>query len=408
MAVLAGGDLPLDGLIETLPRGSLSVAGPYRLLASRTAGGLFTADGRQSELGRRPLAGGRALGQAAGPVVETHDAEVVWGGSLKDELLGHLLNHYGHFLVESVSRLWPVVPGGELSDLPVMFSAASERQFKDEWLSGLAAPTVELPADGAVCFQRVYIAEPALRLGAWIAPELRDIHLHVRDGLDVAPAPSCEVLWLSRSKLAPSRVAYDENLLEWILGDRVVSVCPEEFDLAAQVAMLEGARAVAGVVGSAFHTLLLTRETPRSLYLCPSRDQGAFAAQHILLGCEATFAWALSNVVHTPAARTGTQRLFPRGYRVMIPEALRALQATLLPDLFDDPRIELFATPQARPPRASAGGTVSLDASIGRVLLDPHSGSARVALAEAFAERGIENCASEQYAAAAHLEGWSR
>ena len=107
------------------------------------------------------------------------------------------------------------------------------------------------------------VPEPAWRINAWIAPEIRDIHLHAREGLDVTPTAGNGVTWLSRSKrLGRYRVPYDERLLEWLIEPYVTILRPETMNLAEQVAAFEGSRAVAGVIGSAFYTLLMTTRQP--------------------------------------------------------------------------------------------------------------------------------------------------
>jgi hypothetical protein len=319
-------------------------------------------------------------------VVQVHEEEAVWGGNV--------IGHYGHFLTESVARLWPVLPGAELEGRPVVFTTPREQLFVRDWLRAFGVRTVDLPERGLVRFTRMYVPQPALRHGAWIAPEIREIHLHARRGLDLPPSPPRDVLWLSRSKLERDHVAYDEVLLEWLLGTHVSIVNPETMTLAAQVAAFEGARAVAGVVGSAFHTLLLAAKPPDCLYLCPPWERPAYPAQHRYLDSKATFVQALAVAARRRRARDGIA--FPGAYRVLVPESLRALSETVLPELLEDSRLAAFADLQGRAQQDGGDFEGDLDGAVARVLTEPLAIEPRVNLATMLEAEGLTHCADEQ------------
>ena len=381
----------LGGEAVTLPRGLLALSEPRDLFVSRASARAVTADQR---VALDTLSTKRDL-VSPGPeaeVVRVHDEEVVWGGPLAP--------HYGHFLLESVARLWPLLPGGPLEGLPVVFTKPRELPFVEEWLTAFGVRTVELPAQGAVRFKRMLVPEPAWRMGSWVAPEIRDIHLHARRGMAVSPAPRREVLWLSRTKLPQRRRAFDEALLEWLLSEHVSVIHLETMSLAEQAAALESSGAVAGVIGSAFHTLLFTNDPPDCLYLCPSWDKGGYPAQHRFLEANATFHRALEVV----DLRHRKDVSFPRGFRLLIPESLRALRDAVLPDLLNDPRLAAFANPERHWPEAAGGQAVAdLDDAAARVVLEPLSLEARRELGEMFEANGLGRCADEQFAAIAHL-----
>jgi Glycosyltransferase 61 len=402
-----------EGRHTVLPRGSLTarearelfVAGAGPSVPAWLRGCAFEADGAVARdtvclRGRGELVP-EGLAAPDGPREEetaaVHEDEVVWGGQL--------FNHYGHFLCESVSRLWPILPGGELAGVPVVFASLpgqkgdDEPPFAREWLSAFGVRRVEAPEHGKTRFARMFVPEPAWRLNAWIAAEIREIHLHARAGLELPVLPPREVVWLSRSGLGRHRRAYDEALLEWLLEPHVSIVSPEAMPLAAQVAALEDARTVAGVVGSAFHTLLMTVDPPDCLYLCPPWGKDPYIAQHRLLEGHAEFAAVLGDVAWTRRARERGS-LFPLGFRVDVPAALRALAETVLPDLLDDARLAAFAGSERH---RSAGGEDELDAAVARVLLEPRSLTARMRLGAAFEDAGLARCAIEQFLFVADL-----
>jgi hypothetical protein len=392
------GTLPLGGVYDLRPRESLNLSEPRELVVDRSIPGAYRADGSVAKDTLRAMLESAFTGPvpatlAADNVVEVHDDEVVWGGNI--------MGHYGHFLTESVSRLWPVLPGARLEGMPVVLTTPKATPFVLQWLEAFGAPVVQLPDRGAVRFTRMVVPEPALRHGAWISPAIRDIHLHVRRGLDVERPATRDVVWLSRSKLGPNRVPYDEGLLEWLIRDHVTVISPETMTVAEQVAALEGSRGVAGVCGSAFHTLLMTDPVPDCLYLCPPWDRQAYPAQHRVLGGKATFVDALSIAASQRRAREGVA--FPGAYRLLIPETLRALSATLLPDLLDDPRLAAFADIGSSRRGGGRAFSNELDAAVARMLLDPLAIEPRVELGAMFEAQELTGCALEQSAVVADL-----
>jgi len=332
------------------------------------------------------------------------DEPVVWAGVT--------FSHYGHFAVESVGRLWPVLPGAELEGLPVVTPGLPWGKVIHEWLSAFGARRIELPEDGAIRFRRMYVPEPAWRVDAWVAPEIREIHLHARRHLAITPVPRCRVLWLSRSRLGRERCAYDECLVEWILARHVTVFHPETKSLAEQISAIEASDFVAGVIGSAFHSMLAAQTVSRCIYLCPGTEtthgslyepQGAYVVQDQLLKANGRFLYVCAPTGVTDYCFPAGHKLtFPAAHRILIPETLRALRETALPDLFDDPRAFALAYPD-RVRRGSNSRGSDLVNAVASMLLDPLSADARMAVALAFEAEGLNRCAVEQFMAAADL-----
>ncbi|HEX6665091.1 MAG TPA: glycosyltransferase 61 family protein [Solirubrobacterales bacterium] len=390
--------LEIYGQTELRPRGSLKTAAPRELWVERSLpaafepSGLIAADTRRlwGEQDRLPDSIPDRLSDP--DVVAVHKDETVWGGCV--------LGHYGHFLTESVSRLWPLLPEAELKGLPVVCTMQSKFPFAREWAQAFGIDVAELPERGVVRFMKMFVPDPAWRLNVWISPEIRDIHMHARQNLSVPPCDEAGVLWLSRSGLDRNSCAYDEVLLEWILRDHVTLIHPEQMTLVEQIAAVEASEVVAGIVGSAFHTLLMAAKLPTCVLLCPGGVQPAFLAQDLLLRTNGAFIHALS-IAEMLRRRRG-QSL--GGYRVMIPETVRALGETVLPALLEDERLLCFAYPERF--TSTIGEAVandSLERMVARVLLDPYSFEARLKLAAAFECRELFSCALEQFLTVAEL-----
>jgi Glycosyltransferase 61 len=321
--------------------------------------------------------------------VDSVDQEVIWGG--------YLSTHYGHFLTESVSRLWATLPDAEMEGRPVVFAAPRQQpSFVGEWLNAFGLQPQELPSNGTVLFRKMAVPEPAWRLNAWIAPEIRRIHLQARRRMNIPSFDKGDMLWLSRQGLGPGRTAHDEHLLEWILREHVRTICPERLSLSEQLGLIESNRIVAGIVGSAFHTLLLAETTPQCICLCPRTVASAYAAQEELVGMPAALAWALEPIPIKDRSRVR----FPAGFRVMIPEALRAL-TSMVPELASQTDIKAILEPEGV--TSSTSHRRDLISAIARVAHDPHSVVARLALGERFEAEDNNECAAEQFRAVAEM-----
>jgi len=394
------GTVRLGRQVEIRQRGSLAVSESRDLLVVRSIRGAYNLDGTLAGDTVRLWGEGDDIPDSVPQicpersVVKVCDDEVVWGGCLD--------GHYGHFLTESVSRLWPLLPGGKLEGLPVVFTTPGPWPFVCEWLDAFGVLTVHLPERGAVRFSRMFVPEPALRLRAWISPEIRDIHLHARRGLGIRHKRGGQdegVLWLSRSGLARHRVAHDEVLLEWLLERHATIIKPETMTLAEQVALIEASDAVSGVVGSAFHTILMASRPPSSLYVCPPRIVSTFPAQDQLLGGDGTFVQAATVLLGNDSEKAG----FPGAHRLMIPEILRALSRTILPNLLDDPRISAVAFPERLWSKVGTPVESDLETALARVFLDPANIGARMDLGARFEAEHVNRCALAQFTMVANL-----
>lgn len=320
------------------------------------------------------------------------DEEVVWGGCVQ--------SHFGHFLTESVARLWPLLPGGPLEGRRIVCTQPSWKGYEREWAEAFGVRTVTAPNDGIGRFTRMIVPEPAWLLNAWIAPEIRDIHLHARRNMEVPTLPRQGVLWLSRSALPLKERAYDELLLEWLLRGHITVTHPESSTLVEQIAAIEASDGVAGLVGSAFHTLIAAREPPRCLLLCRNRELWHYVGQDRLLNTNGSFVHAVVPTEMLRRRRSGSHG----GLRVLIPEALRALGATLLPHLREDPEIAPLMCPENPVPDSLRNDRADdIHTAISRVLLDPYWALARLKLGALFVERDLDRCALEQFLIVAEL-----
>jgi hypothetical protein len=167
---------------------------------------------------------------------------------------GYLFRHYGHFLIETLSRLYALKG---CAPVPVVFSSTHRQimpwQHEAFKLLGLRNPIVKLTRPAVV--DRLILAAPGFVLPDSVTPEQMD-------ALGVFPAPprTGKKIWLSRGSYVGGGLLNErqlEPLLE-AMGWEIVH--PEFLPLRKQVALIASSARVAGLDGSAFHTALLARE----------------------------------------------------------------------------------------------------------------------------------------------------
>lgn len=176
---------------------------------------------------------------------------------------GMFVSHYGHFLTDSLSRLWP---------------ADSLREGRRFYYQGLGGEVAEdhsfartiLEAGGLDLSKRIHVSRPTMfRRMIVPCPSMQHdkrVHFeHARfplsaarilaDGGNRETAP----VYLSRSGLSQQqRGASNEAELETALERRGVSILhPQRLTVRDQVALFNGRRTIIGCSGSALHTALI-------------------------------------------------------------------------------------------------------------------------------------------------------
>jgi capsular polysaccharide biosynthesis protein len=174
--------------------------------------------------------------------------------------------HFGHFLTETIGRLWPTQPSHEAPADTIVFIVPDDQ------------PEIELATAVRRVLERHFklvFVKAKVQVTELIVPErtfLGNSFAHSRHK-DVAeriweavsegdPAPPRYLdadVYLSRSRLHPGlRRIVNEPDLERSLEARGFTILhPQDLSLAEQVAVFQNARTVCGFIGSAFHTMLL-------------------------------------------------------------------------------------------------------------------------------------------------------
>ena len=170
---------------------------------------------------------------------------------------GLLLPHYGHFLLESLSRVWALKT--LRSDLPIIWHILSGKPGLTSWqneIFGLLGINVDrfVLARKPVHMQSIYVPSPGYKIQLWADP----YHAKALCVVDTKPVKGKKV-WLSRSKLdeEAGKITNEDELEHELQAMGWLVIYPEQLSITEQIDAIKDAELLAGFEGSAFHTLML-------------------------------------------------------------------------------------------------------------------------------------------------------
>ncbi len=167
---------------------------------------------------------------------------------------GYLFRHYGHFLIETLSRVYALK---QCPPLPILFSSTHRDilpwQLEVFKLLGLRNEIVKLERPTMV--DRLVMSTPA-----FVLPDVVHEAQIAALGAVAAPPLTDRKIWLARSSHIGGGLLNEDTLHPLLkeLGWEIVH--PQFLPLRKQIALIASSARVAGLDGSAFHTALLARE----------------------------------------------------------------------------------------------------------------------------------------------------
>lgn len=177
---------------------------------------------------------------------------------------GHWMRHFGHFVTETVSTLWPrdlQVDGLIFHQYFAKTPGIQEWQQRLVDLTGYAGLPIEIVRRRPVRVERLVLPSRSVVINGWAQPEAADVWRRMAERLGAA-GPHAHVFASRRRhnqlraaegqavRSTPERDAELDRVFE-AAGFFVVS--PELLDIDDQIRLFAGARVVAGAAGSALH-----------------------------------------------------------------------------------------------------------------------------------------------------------
>lgn len=181
--------------------------------------------------------------------------------------LGVAHNHYGHFLLESMSRMWAALE----TKLPCVFLGTKELIDRgDEYFSKImnSMNFTVLSPDRPTLYRKIWVPDSTLIMDQ-IHSQADGVHLRVTESLLKRRRKTWDQpVFLSRRGLLSQARTYlttdvaDEERLEGSLeraGYRIVA--PQALPFADQIALFNECPKIVGLIGSAFHTAFFSRRS---------------------------------------------------------------------------------------------------------------------------------------------------
>jgi capsular polysaccharide biosynthesis protein len=218
---------------------------------------------------------------------------------------GHWMQHFGHFLTETLTTLWPTPEeAGQLVGL--VFHKYLKRPWAEEaWQRSLLdrAGYAGLPVrvvDGRTPLRVEQLVVPGRAVVAhgWAHPQAREVWDRVAApfrGAGTGPGDAPRRVFLSRTghneaRRAAGHRSADRSTAEWDAAvDRAFAaagfsvVRPEGLDVDAQLRLVAGAELVAGASGSALHLSAFAPPTARVLEIGDARSPAQPVAMQLIV-----------------------------------------------------------------------------------------------------------------------------
>lgn len=210
---------------------------------------------------RNYFAHGRFGGIASRPVFTTRHARIVRHPCVFG---GYWLPDYGHFLLETLQRLYFIAQMPENADIVFPYAEGGILPWQREILKLLNIRGNIVFLEENTLFRDIYIPPPGASLG-W---HLTDAQLAAFARVKAAPRHG-ERLFISRAGIA-ARGCENEAELEHLLERRGWRILrPEKMPVPAQLALLARAQTIFAIAGSALHSLLFFAPTRQRFIIVP-------------------------------------------------------------------------------------------------------------------------------------------
>ncbi len=241
--------------------------------------GVFRSDGSFCAHSRTRLSRERFTDRPEFP--DVHDIKTLEGC----HLFGGLgRTHFGHFLLESLPRLWALAHVSGKVDGIVLIPQQGLSLFStiaDKYLPLYRALSGDLPfhlPENPVRVEKLIVPTQGFGNGAWITGSAEG-RSYVRERLATAFTPAGpEKLYISRSRVTTGTLwIIDEDRIERLMKKAGYTVFhPQEHDIAVQCKRYLAAKHVVGFEGSAFHLAAFALQPGTRVALIKRRNSHAY------------------------------------------------------------------------------------------------------------------------------------
>ena len=188
--------------------------------------------------------------------------------------LGHISRHYGHFMLESLARWWPLAQQGPRPDRYLIHLADP---------NGLDIPLVKLCLASAgikkeqlvfcnkpVLVKQALVPEASFQEASHIHVAYRDLWTHFLASTGESEANQTDQpLYVSRSQLRHGSSMYlgEEKIEAYLEGRGARIIHPQTLAVEEQIRLFNKHTRIIGIAGSATHNIMLSRLPKEVVYL---------------------------------------------------------------------------------------------------------------------------------------------
>ncbi len=165
--------------------------------------------------------------------------------------------HFGHFIVECLSRLYAWRScHGVFKDLKFLVAAEQATGFQISLLhgAGVAAEDIVRFSRPVRC-RRLLLATPSVRLAQYTSPTATRLWASIRDRLAVRNLTTPDKIYLSRSRVNDRKLTNEAEVERLFDRHGFAIIYPETHSVQTQITLLANARLVAGPSGSGLFNL---------------------------------------------------------------------------------------------------------------------------------------------------------
>lgn len=195
---------------------------------------------------------------------------------------GFIDPHFGHFITDSLARLWWFREAAE-PDRQIVFHGPALSPWMREFLQ-LAGIRLDAFASHAAptLLRDIVVPRPAIALetSLWSAflESTADIATRALAGSEGVTSRSDQPVYLSRHRIHPLRriVHGESRLIDYLVQRKCLIVSPETLSLAEQIRLFNTHRVFIGPWGSAHHMTMFSRDPATHIHISPQLKRTQF------------------------------------------------------------------------------------------------------------------------------------
>ena len=191
--------------------------------------------------------------------------------------IGALSNHYGHFILEGLARLWFYLDAENLR-MKCVYISESERDLFVETLGMLKIRSQKMQRiESPTRFRKVLIPEPSIRLSDYYHKKYNETVSRIRDSV---PPGNFEKIYFSKEGISNNR-AIGEIIIQNIFASNGYHIFhPETLSMQEKISVLRGAKVFVASSGTNVHNSVFLEDQCQCI--CLNRSAHYYAVQFMV------------------------------------------------------------------------------------------------------------------------------